>query len=37
MSPTILLIWVATVSKGAELTFPGGDNGFMVVVHALGH
>ena len=27
--------WVATVSKGAELTFPGGDNSFMVVACAL--
>ena len=29
--------WVATVSKGAELTFPGVENSFVMVVCALHH
>ena len=34
---TILFIWITSASKGAELTFPGGDNSIVVVVHTQGH
>ena len=36
MSLTILLTWITSTSKGIELNFLGGDNSFVVVVHAQG-
>ena len=37
MSLPIFLIWITSAGKGIELTVPGGNNSFMVVVHAQGH
>ena len=37
VSPTVLLSYLTSVSKGTELIFPAGDNSFIMVLHALGH
>ena len=30
------LLWICTITKGADFILPGGDNSSVVIIHALG-